>query len=512
MKIQFRIINKGKGVLNITPENLEKIETPGGSSQELPSDLLNYRDDFIPVTDFLSTITGKQGDFWRSSANGNMLLTGGQNQFVRKGDWIYIDETNTKIYKQNIDVSDKVDKATGERLITAAEIIKLANQEIADASVLSGSKSYTDSLIDQIKGGIPFDSDTLKKINDKVIALQSIVGGTTPDGDTVVNTLTELMAVLTSYPEGTDLFTLVSGKVSKTDIYNALDCVVSGKVADARQLKVLNDLITSLTTDVAGKQAIITDVNFGSFQNALPTVNAVADTDKMPFLIGSLSRMITWANFKGLFKTINGNSIFGPGSITTPDMDTTSAQDVYGIKTFLAGMFGLRNTANTFTSFFASAVTASRTWTWPDKDGTVAMTTDIKKSFTYNLDQIQITNTANTFFMKGATGLTYSLNMGTNDSTLLKTLNWNKVAFVTPYKCILRKVSLGTNGGVTIYIGQTPFGTVGPKADVFTGYGASGTIHTPNVVIDANISIYLAFSIDWTGQNIPFGTLYFEEF
>lgn len=36
-----------------------------------------------------------------------------------------------------------------------------------------------------------------------------------------------------------------------------------------------------------------------------------------------------------------------------------------------------RNAANTFTNFFTNATTAARTYTFPDKDGTVAMTSDI---------------------------------------------------------------------------------------------------------------------------------------
>lgn len=48
-----------------------------------------------------------------------------------------------------------------------------------------------------------------------------------------------------------------------------------------------------------------------------------------------------------------------------------------GVKTFLAGMFGLRNVANTFTSFFTNTNTASRTYTLKDANGTLAFTTDI---------------------------------------------------------------------------------------------------------------------------------------
>lgn len=124
-------------------------------------------------------------------------------------------------------------------------------------------------------------------------------------------------------------------------------------------------------------QPNLTDENFGAFQNSLQTVNTITGTDKMPFLIGSLARMMTWANFKSLFKTVGGNSIFGSGNIATPDMDTTTTQTVSGVKTFLNLMLGLRNAANTFTSFIASTATASRTWTFPDKSGIVAMTSDL---------------------------------------------------------------------------------------------------------------------------------------
>jgi len=41
----------------------------------------------------------------------------------------------------------------------------------------------------------------------------------------------------------------------------------------------------------------------------------------------------------------------------------------------------LRNAANTFTSFLTNAATAVRTWTMPDKDGTVAMTNDKLSAF-----------------------------------------------------------------------------------------------------------------------------------
>jgi hypothetical protein len=58
-------------------------------------------------------------------------------------------------------------------------------------------------------------------------------------------------------------------------------------------------------------------------------------------------------------------------------MVLANAQTVSGLKTFLSGMFGLRNVANTFTSFFTNANTASRTYTLQDRNGTLADNTDL---------------------------------------------------------------------------------------------------------------------------------------
>ncbi len=71
-------------------------------------------------------------------------------------------------------------------------------------------------------------------------------------------------------------------------------------------------------------------------------------------------------------KTINSTSILGGGDIVVGDMILSSSQSVSGLKTFLNGAFGLRNVANTFTSFFSNANTASRTYTLQDKSYTLA--------------------------------------------------------------------------------------------------------------------------------------------
>ena len=66
---------------------------------------------------------------------------------------------------------------------------------------------------------------------------------------------------------------------------------------------------------------------------------------------------ITWANVRSQFSSA---------------VNTWSA-----VQTFLGGTLGLRNVANTFTSFFTNTNTASRTYTLKDADGTIAFTSDI---------------------------------------------------------------------------------------------------------------------------------------
>jgi hypothetical protein len=210
-----------------------------------------------------------------------------------------------------------------------------------DASALANAKTYSDTLITQIIDGAPNDANTLKELNDKIIAVQAIIGSGDADADTIVNTVKELLAVFATFPEGVDLVTLLAAKVNKTDVYNALDSIVAGKVLDSRQGKVLNDLIVALQS---GKQ----------------------------------NTLVSGTNIK----TINGASVLGSGDIPVSaaaggDMMLADVQTNSGLKTFLSGTFGLRNLANTFTSFFINSNTANRTYTLQNRNGTLADMADV---------------------------------------------------------------------------------------------------------------------------------------
>lgn len=131
--------------------------------------------------------------------------------------------------------------------------------------------------------------------------------------------------------------------------------------------------------------ALLTGISF-------VTGGAIVSTDSVLVAFGKLQKQITDVlTAIGLkqdtlvsgtnIKTINGTSVLGSGDITISggggDMVLASSQTVSGLKTFLSGMFGLRNIANTFTSFFTNANTASRTYTLQNRDGTLADLADI---------------------------------------------------------------------------------------------------------------------------------------
>lgn len=72
------------------------------------------------------------------------------------------------------------------------------------------------------------------------------------------------------------------------------------------------------------------------------------------------------------------------------------------------------NVAGTFTSFLTNTNTASRTYTWPDKDGTVAMTSDLASSF------ISTSPTAGIGYGTGAGGTVTQTTSKTNAVTINK--------------------------------------------------------------------------------------------
>lgn len=131
--------------------------------------------------------------------------------------------------------------------------------------------------------------------------------------------------------------------------------------------RVLATLLTGISFSIGG--AIISTDNilvaFGKIQRQI--------NDIITSIASKQDSLVSGTNIK----TVNGTTLLGSGNLNTPDMDTTTAQIVSGVKTFLNLTWGFRNVANTFTSFFTNANTASRTYTFQNRNGTIADDTDL---------------------------------------------------------------------------------------------------------------------------------------
>lgn len=131
----------------------------------------------------------------------------------------------------------------------------------------------------------------------------------------------------------------------------------------------------------------------GSVANPTTTPAITLSTGVTGLLKGAAGALVaaTNADLPAMSATVGGavptppndpaKFLNGQGAFVVPsgsgDMVLASAQTITGAKTFKAATLLLRNIADTFSSVFATACTAARTWTFPDKDGTVAMLSDI---------------------------------------------------------------------------------------------------------------------------------------
>jgi hypothetical protein len=155
-------------------------------------------------------------------------------------------QTNTTAIPNIAGKQDKADLA----LATTDKTVVGAINEVRITANGKENTGVAQSLVTQLINGAASGYDTLKELEDKIIAINSIIGGSTPDGDSIVNTVAELLSVFATFPEGSDMVTLLTAKLNTSDVYNALDQLLDGKALDARQGKVLNDLCTGLRTDL----------------------------------------------------------------------------------------------------------------------------------------------------------------------------------------------------------------------------------------------------------------------
>lgn len=204
----------------------------------------------------------------------------------------------------------------------------LAKAGIVDAitvAVIGAAYKDLADLLDGVIGGVvPADYDSLFKISNKISSIEALVGAGITDGDTLVDTVTEILTVFATYPEGTDILSVLNSKVATSNVVNTLTETTSGKVLDARQGKALYDLLlakadlTYVNTQVTSVQTALDALKAGSTEtiaslktsiNTINTLIAAGTTDGDAF-VNTVTELLavfsTYPEGVNLLTTLNG--------------------------------------------------------------------------------------------------------------------------------------------------------------------------------------------------------------
>ena len=168
------------------------------------------------------------------------------------------------------------------------------------------------------------------------------------------------------------------------------------------QLPTFTTEVAALQTDVSAKQVTASNAATSA------TASAASATASKDAALVSQNAAAASANSAGTSagtattKASEASASAGTATTKAAEAAASAASVARDGSGGVAGLtlfkLNLRNAAGTITSWFTTAATAARTWTLPDKDGTVAMTSDITgtNSGTNTGDQTNITGSAST--------------------------------------------------------------------------------------------------------------------
>lgn len=130
-------------------------------------------------------------------------------------------------------------------LLSSTDKEKINNIESDLTNFLANAKAYTDEKLqrDNIVNILGAASHTLiglltSEDKKKIDALYALLGEK-EDADTVVNTINEVLAIFSSYPEGVDIVSQLEKKVNYSDVINTLDSEETSKPLSAKMGKEL---------------------------------------------------------------------------------------------------------------------------------------------------------------------------------------------------------------------------------------------------------------------------------
>lgn len=114
----------------------------------------------------------------------------------------------------------KQDELPGGSSVTVDQtIIPNSTNAVAGGAVstaLAGKEAVgvAAAAITALIGGATINASTLKKLEDRIFVIEALTGSEAGDSDSLANKLREILEIFQTYPEGTDILTLISDKAN----------------------------------------------------------------------------------------------------------------------------------------------------------------------------------------------------------------------------------------------------------------------------------------------------------
>lgn len=219
-----------------------------------------------------------------------------------------------------------------DRVTTDTNLLALINSEQTDrvnadnglqdqiTAEATARENADNAVISQIVSTASTDYNNLAKIQAKLEALNTLL----TSNDVNLDTLQEIVDFIKD--NEADITSLLSGKVNISDVYNALDYTLAGKVLDARQGKALKDLIdakessSNKATTITGNETsntlfatikAITDYLKQGLTSLFTTKSTPVDADNIVIEDSedaNKSKKISWLNIKRATNTYLGTT------------------------------------------------------------------------------------------------------------------------------------------------------------------------------------------------------------
>ena len=173
-------------------------------------------------------------------------------------------------------------------LLSSTDKEKINNIESDLTTYLANAKAYTDEKLERdnlvsILGTASYTLEGLLTAEDKkkIDALYSLLGEA-EDADTVVNTINEVLAIFSNYPEGVNIITEIEKKVNYSDVINTLDSEEISKPLSAKMGKELKTKVDTkaelaYVNEELNKKALQSDLveisTKFAINNSLTTIN-----------------------------------------------------------------------------------------------------------------------------------------------------------------------------------------------------------------------------------------------